>query len=142
MRRSVQLLAMNETGVNEMIRNNMKYSAISVLAAGALFETALPAQAAEPVPSTQVMISRDTSVSTIGTRAFRGSRRTLQSRCPWWRRGQRAGHPCTSGKSGYGGVAGQLSGRWMHSHRRTAILETASQNHAEVTRNGRPLGGY
>lgn len=50
MRGSVQLLATNETGVNELMRKNMIYPAIPLLAVGALFATALPAQAAEPVP--------------------------------------------------------------------------------------------
>ncbi|MFD1847849.1 hypothetical protein [Arthrobacter flavus] len=52
--------------MNEMIRKNMTYSAISVLTAGTLFAAALPAQAVEPVPPSQVIISPDTSVSSAG----------------------------------------------------------------------------
>lgn len=63
MRGSVQLLATNETGVNELIRKNVRYATIPILTAGALFATALPAQAAEIVPPSQVIISPDTSVS-------------------------------------------------------------------------------
>ena len=63
MRGSVQLIAMNETVVNELIRKNVIYSVIPILTAGALFATALPAQAAKTVPPSQVIISPDTSVS-------------------------------------------------------------------------------
>ena len=63
MRGSVQLLATNKTGVNELMRNKVRYATIPILTAGALFATALPAQAAETVPPRQDIFSPDTSVS-------------------------------------------------------------------------------